>query len=57
MTDETTETTTEQTAVEGVDTTGIAMQPEEQPAIDDGLNELRHENGKSLVNLPPQKMV
>jgi len=46
MTDETTETTTEQTEVEGVDTTGIAMQSEEQPAIDDGLNELRHENGK-----------
>jgi len=44
---ETTETTTEQTAVEGANTTeNVAMESQQQKTFDDGLNELRHENGK-----------
>ena len=44
---ETTETTTETTAVEGADTTeNVATETQQQQTIDDGLDELRHENGK-----------
>jgi len=44
---ETTETTTETTAVEGADTTeNVAMESQQQETFDDGLDELRHENGK-----------
>ena len=44
---ETTETTTEQTAVEGANTTeNVAMESQQQQTFDDGLDELRHENGK-----------
>ena len=44
---ETTETTTETTAVEGAETTeNVAMETQQQETFDDGLDELRHENGK-----------
>ena len=44
---ETTETITETPAVEGADTTeNVAMESQQQETFDDGLDELRHENGK-----------
>lgn len=44
---ETTETTTVDTAVDAADTTeNVATETQQQQTIDDGLDELRHENGK-----------
>lgn len=55
MTDETTNTTTDLSAVVAAEqTTGVAGESQQQPTIDDGLNEFRHENGKLFgkFNMP-----